>query len=195
MTTKTNGGPAFQCGKAGCSCVAVIRQGHQWLCAKHYRFGQMRVRAKRDGKAVPSHEELHAMAGADLVCPDCGVHMNWRAKDGRSTVASLQHYRDGSMAIVCISCNTRHAYMSGDAYRAMPKDHKQCPACLQIKPCAEFTADNGRTGPLKRKSHCRECADAATNRWRKENRERCNEYQQQYRAKRKAAGNPIRRSA
>ena len=174
-----------------CGLPSTMKQGHQWLCDKHYRFGQMRVGAKRHGKAVPTHTNLEAIAPNDMACRDCGCTMNWRARDGQSTVASLQHYRDGTFGIVCRSCNTRHAFMEGDSYRNMPADSKQCPVCKQIKPATEFTTDRNRSGQLKRKSNCRACADAKTNEWKENNRERYNEYQRQYRAKRKAAGNPV----
>lgn len=41
-----------------CEEKAVRKQGHQWLCSMHYRFGQMRQSARRHDKAVPSHEQL-----------------------------------------------------------------------------------------------------------------------------------------
>jgi hypothetical protein len=174
---------------------SVIKQGHQHLCAKHYRFGQMRVTAKRHGKETPSHASLHAMVNDQMLCPDCGVQMNWRAKNGKSTVASLQHYRDGRMAIVCLSCNTRHASMEGDSYCDMPKDHKQCPSCKTIKHQSCFFADNGRSGPIKRKSTCKSCSDDKVKQWKERNRDDYNAYQRAYRAKRKAEGRPIVRRA
>lgn len=182
MSTK-DGGPACSI----CGTIATIMQGHQHLCDKHYRFGQMRATAKAHGKAVPTREELTAMSGVDLVCPDCGVRMNWRAADGQSTVASLQHYRDGSMSMVCRSCNTRHAFMDGDSYREMPKDHKKCPCCKQIKSLTNFTLDASRSGTAKRKSKCSQCSNAQVNEWRKLNRGQYNEYQRQYRERRKAS--------
>jgi hypothetical protein len=188
MSEIKDGGPA--CSR--CGDPSVRKQGHQHLCAKHYRFGQMRSRAKRDGKLVPSHEQLNLMAGSDLNCPDCTRRMNWLQSEGASTVASLQHYRDGTLAIVCLSCNTRHASMDGDSYRDMPKDHKRCGNCREIKPAAEFTKDLGRSGELRRKSTCKACSGQAVNQWKGSNRDRYNEYQRQYRAKRKAEGNPVR---
>lgn len=190
MSDKNTGGPAFPtCSR--CEDSAVRKQGHQWLCAKHYRFGQMRATAKRHGKSVPSNEALHMMRGADLTCPDCGRRMNWLAADGADSVASLQHYRDGSMAIVCLSCNTRHASMEGDSFRDMDTSSKQCPRCGQIKQATEFTSDNSRSGALRRKSLCRDCSNSSINEWRGKNREKYNEYQRDYRAKRKAEGNPV----
>lgn len=185
MSEKNTGGSV--CSR--CDDPAVRKQGHQQLCAKHYRFGSMRTRAKRDNKLVPSHDELECMPGSDLNCPDCSRQMNWLAADGQSSVASLQHYRDGSMAIVCRSCNTRHAFMPDDSYRCMPKDHKYCAKCGMTKALDEFYIDDGRGGDIRRKSHCKPCSDKEVSAWKEKNRERYNEYQRRYRARRKAEGN------
>ena len=174
-----------------CGQDSVIRQGNQMLCGKHYRFGQMRQSARRNGKITPSHEDLEAMVPIGFICGDCGVQMNWRSKDGRSTVASLQHYRDGSLAIVCLSCNARHASMDGDSYRDMPKDHKRCPSCSVIKCHSAFSVDSGRTGKLKRKSICKDCSDKKVSQWKERNRDEYNKYQRDYRAMRKSQGNPV----
>ena len=176
-----------------CDLNATIKQGNQHLCDKHYRFGQMRSKAKKSCKEVPSHTRLNEMVSDHMLCPDCGVKMNWRAKDGRSTVASLQHYRDGSLSIVCLSCNSRHASMEGDSYRDMPKDHKRCPSCKTIKHESEFSADNGRTGRIKRKSICKLCSNEKVKQWRGIKRDEYNAYQRAYREKRKADGDPITR--
>lgn len=191
--SKDTSGSAFRC--SVCELPAVIVQGHQHLCSKHYRFGQMRANAKRHGKVVPTREELEVMPGTDLYCPDCGIEMNWRSVDGMATVASLQHYRDGTMAIVCRTCNTRHVFMEGDSYRDMEKDHKLCPKCESIKPLSEFTLHSSRSGPAKRTSWCRSCNGEANKLWRESNREKYNEQKRAYRAKRKADGNPVRRKS
>ncbi len=67
-----DGGPAFVCSR--CGVGAVRKQGHQWLCARHYRFGQMRSKAKRAGKTAPTDDTLESLLGNE--CPDCGVVMN-----------------------------------------------------------------------------------------------------------------------
>ena len=176
-----------------CECDATIKQGNQHLCDKHYRFGQMRASAKRKSKVVPSRQQLEELVGVGMNCPDCGVQMNWRSKDGKSTVASLQHYRSGRIGIVCLSCNTRHAAMDGDSYCDMPKDSKRCPSCLDTKPALNFSVDNGRSGSLKRKSICKQCSDVKVNQWKERNRDEYNAYQRAYRAKRKESGNPVGR--
>lgn len=150
----------------------------------HYRFGQMRATAKRFGKLVPTHEQLEALALKGAGCPDCYREMNWLARNGQSTVATLQHYRDGTLAIVCRSCNTRHAFMPGDTYREMPKDQKLCSACDTIKPLTEFAKDNNRAGSMKVKSCCKACSGLAAVAWRGANRDAYNAYQRKYRAER-----------
>lgn len=188
MSAHVNGGPAFHCARGLCRAAAVRKQGHQWLCAKHYRFGQMRAKAVSRGLYAPADHLLDRLLQPGLVCPDCRRQMNWLSSEGQSTVASLQHYRDGSCGIVCRSCNTRHAFMPGDTYRDMPKDHKWCPKCSTAKPFTDFASDNGRSGPMKLKSHCKACAHAAITQWRKDNRERYNAKQREARAAHRAAG-------
>jgi hypothetical protein len=139
-----------------CEAEAQRSDGGQALCAMHYRFRQMRGEAKRRGKVVPTWEQLTAMA-AD-VCPDCGVRMNWLAVEASRTVATLQHYRDGTMALVCKSCNSRHTAMPGDSYCEMPKDHKWCGKCRLTKP---FSAFSPRSGSGYH-SYCKPCSAAYT---------------------------------
>jgi len=180
---------------AKCEEPSVIQQGHQKLCERHYRFASMRSGAKKANKYVPSHEELEVLFDPEMICPDCKVKMNWRAKDGRSTVATLQHYRDGTLGIVCLSCNTRHAFMPEDTYREMPKDHKYCPKCKSIKHENDFYLDAHRQGVLKRKSYCNKCSDESYKKWVEQNREKYNQRQREYRARRKENGNPVTRKS
>jgi hypothetical protein len=181
-TAPDDGGPAFRC---ACGAAAVRKQGNQRLCARHYRFGQMRSRAQRDGKFVPAREQLEALLHD--ACPDCGVVMNLLSYEGeRERTATLQHYRDGTLAIVCLSCNARHASMPGDTYRDMPKDHKWCPHCETAKPFADYAADNGRSGQMKLKSWCKRCSSAAHTEWQRKNREQYNAKQREGRARRAA---------
>ena len=156
------------------------------MCEKHYRYVQMRYTAKRHGKRIPYMEELAAMHTDDLECPDCGVKMNWLSENGAATVASLQHYRDGTMTIVCRSCNTRHAFMDGDTYRHSPKDCKLCPSCQKLKPAKEFYRDRSKAGLLKRTSKCRDCMKEKLYEWRRKSGGKYAEYQREYRLKKKA---------
>ena len=180
-----------------CSCcvrVAVIKQGNQWLCDKHYRFGQMRASAKRNGKAVPTRAELEAMLTQDFHCPECRRKMNWRSVDGQDTVASLQHYRDGRLGIICLSCNSRHAAAPSDSFSDFPKDCKYCPRCQTFKSDSEYTKDKNRSGPRQIASWCKPCKNKSATKWKQNNREQYNQYQREYRAKQKAEGNPVLRA-
>lgn len=184
----SKGNGSVENAKTCCRCndTPFRIQGHQWFCRKHYRFGQMRATAKRRGRYVPSWEELDTIPGVGLRCPDCLVGMNWLASDGQATVASLQHYRDGTIAIVCRSCNTRHASAPEDDFRTNSKDHKFCPACRQFRPLSKFWSDNSRSGPMKVKSHCADCSKESNRLWRNANKDRYNEYQRN-RRKQKAS--------
>lgn len=160
-----DGGPAFPC--SCCGVTAFRIQGHQWLCEKHYRFGQMRAKAKQAQKYVPSRLQLDELYKEGFACADCQLPMCWTVHNGtQELVATLQHYRDGSIALVCRSCNSRHGSMTGDTYRDMPKDHRKCPQCNEVKPFVMFSADNGRSGKMKLKSWCKQCSSEAHREWR-----------------------------
>lgn len=176
--------PDGQCSVCGEAAVRV--QGHQKLCAKHYRFGQMRATAKRRGLYVPTHAELHMLVRDDNRCVDCTRAMVWLGKEDSVLVATLQHYRDGTIALVCLSCNSRHASMPEDTYRDMPKDHKRCPQCAAIKPFGAFAKDNSHTGTIKLKSWCKTCSGIAHGKWQQNNREHYNAKQREGRANRKS---------
>lgn len=89
------------------------------------RMTQMKKCAKKAGKYVPTDEEIKNLPGFDLVCPDCGKEMLVTSRNNpkkRNRVMSLQHYRDGTLALVCISCNSRHGKMKGDSYRDLYRE-------------------------------------------------------------------------
>lgn len=160
----------------------------RWACARHHRYAQMRKAALRDGKAVPTYEQLDTMPGSNLVCPTCDVQMNWFMKDGGPTVAALQHYRDGTLAIVCLACNARHGQMPGDTYRDLPKDHKRCPQCEEIKPRSEFYTKQWGDRKPKITSNCKQCCKAKKAAEHKKYKDRINEGQRRrYHAKKMAA--------
>lgn len=140
-----------------CKCgePSVMQPGNYPRCAKHYRFLQMRASAKRRGKQVPTVPALESMLPSDMKCPDCGVVMNWLARDDRKRVATLQHYRNGTMGVVCMVCNAAHSFMPGDSYRTRPTGHKWCSACLRMLAYALFGMDRRKNSGLS--SLCRPC--------------------------------------
>ena len=106
-----------------CGSDAIKRHGRNNMCEKHHRFKQMQKTAKGDKKYVPSFFELEKLVPDNMICQDCGIEMHWIDDDKRPSGAVLQHYRDGTLGIVCCSCNTKHGIMVGDSYRDVPAGH------------------------------------------------------------------------
>ena len=138
------------------------------LCEKHTRFKQMQKTAKADKKYVPSLYEIEKLVPKNMVCQDCGILMHWIDNENRASGAVLQHYRNGSLGIVCLSCNSKHGVLPGDMYRDIPKDHKLCISCKTTKPLTMFNLrkDGKKPYPL---SKCKSCSLKAHQEWRNKN--------------------------
>lgn len=127
------------------------------LCVKHSRYRQMRTAAQSNGKLVPTQKQLVDLTPKDMTCPDCGVEMTWLKRDSPRKVATLQHYRDGTLAIVCMSCNAKHGHSVGDIYREIGPNFKLCRACKNILPVLDFTRKRDKNGPWYYKNLCKKC--------------------------------------
>lgn len=158
----------------------ICDRGKKTLCIKHYRFFQMRHTAGSYGKTVPSWEHLEETCPANMKCQDCGCSMNWRRADGNKTCATLQHYRDGTMAIVCWSCNSRHRAMPGDTYRQLPPNHKYCPSCKMVKMADDFYRSRAKETVMGLTTYCKPCSDDRTYKWRSENMAKHASYNRRY---------------
>lgn len=154
-----------------CGNNAIKRNGRSNLCGKHNRFLQMQRTAKQDKKYVPSIYEIEKLVPFDMKCQDCGNLMHWIDDKNRSLGAVLQHYRDKSLGIVCLSCNTKHGFMPGDSYKEVPNGSKFCGTCKTIKPLSMFSVrrDSKKPYPLTK---CKVCAHEAHKAWRKANPEK-----------------------
>jgi hypothetical protein len=157
-----------------CGIDAIKKYDWHSLCEKHYRFIQMRKTAKADKKYSPSIYELEKLVPSNMKCADCGKAMHWIDNNNRSDGAVLQHYRDGTLGIVCMACNTKHGMMPGDSYRDTPKDHKLCRTCKTIKPLSDFHTrkDGKKPYPM---SKCKKCNLAVHQKWRLANPEKYRE--------------------
>jgi hypothetical protein len=175
-----------------CSEIAATKQGHQWLCERHYRFGQMRSTAARHGKSVPSHSELESLVPPGMLCPVCKRKMNWMAKQGHATVVTLQHDRSGARRMLCLSCNVRHASFSEDSFYVANHVMRVCPRCKRQLPRALFGKDN-KSRWLNTNTYCQECRSEMHQEWVNRNREKYNENRRAYYHRRIAEGNPIPR--
>ena len=158
-----DGGRAFPVKCAWCDRLAHIRQGRLMLCATHYRISSMRSRARRDGKHTPNRREIEALITEPLTCSGCQRQMNWLRVDGASTQVTLQHDRGGSIRLLCLGCNTRHAAHPDDSFYSIPAGSKWCPGCRKTLLRDAFSRDRSR--PIGLKSRCRQCVTAQYKKW------------------------------
>lgn len=167
-----------------CGDDSIKRHGRSDKCAKHHRFSQMQKAALSDKKYVPSFYELESFVPANMACPNCGKVMHWIDDANRSSGAVLQHYRDGSLAIVCHSCNVRHGFMPGDMYKNLPDGHKLCVACKTIKHLTNFGVrrDSKKEYPM---SKCKLCMKKAYIQWKENNPEKYKALNKKHNTKRK----------
>lgn len=170
-----------------CGDDAIKRYNWASLCEKHQRFIQMRKAAKTDKKYVPSIYEIERLVPKDMLCQDCGTKMHWIDNQNRSSGAILQHYRDGTLGIVCMACNTKHGMLPGDLYREIPPDHKLCRFCKTIKPLSMFHVrrDGKKPYPLSR---CKPCNLLHQQEWRKNNPEKYQALNKKHNQKRNLNG-------
>lgn len=177
-----------------CGFDAIKLHGRANLCEKHKRFIQMQKTAKQDKKYSPSIYEIEALVPRDMKCQDCGTTMHWIDNKNRSSGAVLQHYRDGTLGIVCMSCNTKHGQMPGDSYRDVPAGHKLCVCCKTIKPLSLFSKRRDGKVPYPL-SKCKQCMADALKKWREKNPEKYKAVNKKHNDLRKAkngrASNPV----
>jgi len=172
----------MKCYVCGANAVKIFQRTN--MCEQHGRFYQMQRTAKADKKYVPSLFELEKLVPKNMECPDCRTTMNWRDHSNRKSGAVLQHYRDGTIAITCMSCNTKHGLMFGDSYCDLPDGHKFCAKCKIIKPLFDFGKRGKGEGDYP-KSHCKSCLLEDQRRWRSANHERYVELNKKHNDKRK----------
>lgn len=170
-------------------CGDEVTRKHStiWYCSKHYRYSQIRVASRAEGKAAPSHKELDAMVAAldsELHCPACGRKMNWDRERDHKSVLTIQHDHDGGMRLICQSCNSRHGAYPNDSYYDLPVGYKKCPRCDQILPYSAFRPEINTFQNIR--PFCKPCDLKYHREWdRKHIRPLTpdrREYQRQYRA-------------
>ena len=154
-----------------CGNLAIKRGNRSNLCEKHYRFIQMQKTAKTDKKYVPNIFELEKLVPKDMKCQDCGSYMHWIDDANRRLGAVLQHYRNGTLGITCLSCNTKHGLMVGDSYKDVPVGHKLCRSCKTIKPLDLFYKRKDYKVPYPM-TKCKSCNHEAHKQWRINNPEK-----------------------
>ena len=156
--------------------IAPIR----WVknhCSKHFRFRAMRISARSRRVYVPSLDELEDLYDeVGVICPACGITMNWFSNGNRKQVISLQHDRSGDITFLCQSCNARHVHFPGDEYYDRDRsqdnnsDHVRCTQCLIVKPRAQFYKDMSNRDGIR--SDCKACLMQRHQTWRENNRDK-----------------------
>ncbi len=115
--------------------------GRLYYCARHFRLIWMRYKARATGKMVPDLSTLEDFVDAlnNFKCPCCLCVMVWFARQDTRRVITLQHNNDGTMMLICMSCNSKHAQHSlGDACLSLPSGVRYCKMCNTIKPLGDF---------------------------------------------------------
>ncbi len=125
------------CSKKSCHEIGKHIDGGIIYCDKHHRFRKMRQGAKAQKKYVPSWEELELLLFIwcqNFKCPICNKKMIWWSNNKkRAKIISLQHNNDGSILLICYSCNSGHGSSQlGDRYFDLKQNEKYCSDCKRI---------------------------------------------------------------
>ncbi len=138
-------------------------------CIKHYRLFDMRQKAKKKGKTVPSYDVLNALLEdllPEMLCPVCNCAMGWRLKEAGGRVLTLQHDYSGAFKLICLSCNIRHSKYPSDEFYTIGKTHKYCSGCDKMLPRISFGPAGRKNGKKRTQFLCRPCEYLRQFRWR-----------------------------
>lgn len=175
-----------------CSSTVTKTRRRQELCDRHYRLRQMRYKATADGVYSPSMIELEQLVDrCGMVCPACGVNMCWMGDGEKKRQVTLQHNRDGTIQLLCLSCNSRHQHFDGDSYYVWDHTKKKCKQCGAVQDKCQFWRNKSNPDGLQ--SYCKMCKIARDKLYNSERREQCNAMRRRYYHRRIEEGNPIPR--
>lgn len=110
---------------------------HSCYCAIHYKLLTMIRNARSSGKLIPDRDYLEKLLykiSNSMICFVCKNKMVWYQSEGsRKNVISLQHNNDGTICLICCSCNSKHGNSKlGDTFYKLKKEEKYCPNCNKI---------------------------------------------------------------
>lgn len=146
------------CGRKDCNNKGVYKNSqYSWYCVLCTWINNRRTFSKRRNKYTPPWAELYELVVS--YCPHCNRKMHYERGGNMKLVATLQHYDDGTIGVICHSCNSAHGPAKrGDNWQDVPEGHKWCPKCDTVQEVNGFT-DNPRTRDGLR-SICRACNNA-----------------------------------
>lgn len=107
--------------------------------------------ARAKHKSVPDRDDLIAQLESSDSCPQCGVKYD---ESRQRTRATLQHWNDGRISLLCFSCNSRHRDAGDAAFKNISATTKSCYMCKAVLPLDAFNRGHRFGG---RDTRCREC--------------------------------------
>lgn len=147
----------MKCSRPACNDEAVRQHGNANYCEVHSRIQMMRANAQTQGKYKPTIEEMEALIPEVMCCPVCNLEMQWAADDRKQSV-SLQHWANGTISLVCLSCNSRMTFTED----IPPEGHRRCHVCKETKPEEQFSQRESG----KPHSACKLCSALKTREYR-----------------------------
>lgn len=115
-----------QCSSRDCFYIGKVRKNNGsgailYYCYLCHRAKAMICGALKYKKEHPGFHVIREMVEMADECPRCGIHMRLKPSTKvKKDVMSLQHNKDGSMEIICHSCNTSDG-LYGAPYRGAVK--------------------------------------------------------------------------
>ena len=151
-----------ECSWKGCSEVSFIKVGSGAYCKFHYKCNSM-MASSNNNPNYPSttmgvmNKMLRECYDKGLKCPHCEKQMLLHSSEGsRKDVVSIQHNLDGSLQLLCLSCNTSHGNYRSDAiFYKMEEGRKNCTGCKEWLPFEMFSKNKCEASGLQTK--CKKC--------------------------------------
>lgn len=107
------------CSKQGCEAISQIEVNKNsgypsYYCLPCFRTFKMLEGTYKKNKERPDFWVLRQMLWDNRLCPECGKIMYWApSKTNKGDTVSLQHYEDGTIGVLCHSCNTSDGLKKG----------------------------------------------------------------------------------
>lgn len=125
------------CNRSGCEREATHAVNlRQRYCSFHKKVLNSIICAKRRGKSVLPFSEIESLFLNTKNCRGCGVSLDpfLRIVKGspRANAPTLQHDRNGSLSVLCLSCNISEGKSKiGEMFLDLVGE-KSCPVCEMV---------------------------------------------------------------
>ena len=164
----------MKCSRRDCEREAEKRHSASMMyCRRCYRIMKMLDASRRRYPGVVTTwkeiAKLWDETEARGTCPHCLNPMPLYSEDGkRKGMATIQHYDNGTLGIICLTCNLAHSKSElRDKLFSLRLDQKYCHDCKQIKSRDDFHNQSRFCG---RMTYCKQCQNARNKRIKERNR-------------------------